>query len=365
MWGHSKVKSGNEKLAEAREAVRALAEMKVVGKAIRAELDELASRIEEIRARVGEIEDLYAIDFGSDVDAKIAEAARLWDEAPSGRLRELDLLPIRRASPLLSTLFIKGIDLQQIVKFSEAERELAQWIGTRFDGVSDLLRALRREKRSTKDESEWSAIVPMRKSLKSALLELEKKGVIEGRRILCRNRERKWMPFQLKWLRDEPETELLLIYEKKHAARLQFMKGEWLNCYVYDIIDDQLRRHEVAYELYTDVSYRAPPDVIRAASEFDVIGRFRDKVVCVECKSGRLDAERGDFDDLIHRAQGVRTVLSSMGAGETHFMFFVVYDPNVNPEDEMHRRLDPASIRPLRAAEVRSVMARELESALA
>lgn len=358
------MKSGSEKLAEARDAVAALAERKEVGKAIRPELKEIVERIEEIRARVSEIEDLYAIDFGSDVDGKIAEARRLWEAAPEGRLRGQELLPIRRASPLLSTLFLKGIDLQQAMKFSQEERELAQWIGTRFDGMSDLLRAFRREKRNPKDATEWSAIVPMRKSLKPALLELEKKGIINGRRILCRNAKSKWMPFQLKWLRDEPETDLLLVYEKIDAARLHFLKGEWLNCYVYEIIDDQLRRHEAAYELYTDVSYRAPPDVIRAVSEFDVIGRFRDKVVCVECKSGRLEAERGDFDDLIQRAEGIRTVLSSMGTAETHFMFFVVYDPSANPEEEMQRRLQPASIRPLRPTEVRAVMARELESAL-
>jgi hypothetical protein len=188
------VKSGSEKLAEAREAVSALAERKEVGKAIRVELKELVDQIETIRVRVAEIEDLYAIDFGSDVDSKIEEAARLWDEAPDGRIRGPSLLPIRRASPLLSTLFLKGIDLQQAVKFGDRERELAQWLGTRFEDMSDLLRAFRREKRSPKDETEWSAIVPMRKSLRAGLEGLEDKGIIDGRRLLCRNRERKWAP---------------------------------------------------------------------------------------------------------------------------------------------------------------------------
>jgi hypothetical protein len=359
------VKSGSEHLLEARDAVKALAERKEVGKAIRPELGELVEQIEAIRVRVAEIEDLYAIDFGSDIDGKIAEAARLWREASDGRIRELDLLPIRRVSPLLSTLFLKGIDLQQAVKFGEAESRLAQWAGTRFDELSDLLRALRREKRNPLDDTEWSAIVPMRKSLGPALLKLQDQGIIEGRRILCRNRQRKWMPFRLDWLRDDPDTGLLVVYEKKDSARLHFLKGEWLNCYVYDIIDDQLRRHGVPYELYSDLTYKAPPDVIRAASEFDVIGRFRDKVVCVECKSGRLDAEHGAFDDLIQRTEALRTVLSSMGAGETHFLFFVVYDPSTNSEEEMRRHLEPASIRPIRPTEVRAVMARELESALA
>ncbi|HYD38676.1 MAG TPA: hypothetical protein VEA60_13750 [Allosphingosinicella sp.] len=359
------MKSGSEKLAEAREAVLALAARREVGKRVREELGELAESVEQIRSRVAEIEGLYAIDFGSDIDSKIEEAEALWRDAPAERLRGPALLPIRRASPVLSTLFVKGIDIQSARKFSDSEIAFAQWIGTRFDMMSDLLRALRREKRSDKDPTEWSAIVPMRKSLKAALLDLERREVIDGRRMLVRNKEKRWTPFELRWLRDEPETELLLIYEKKDPALLQFMKGEWLNAYVYDIIDDQLMRHEVPYELYTDVSYRAPQDVIRAASEFDVIGRFRDTVVCVECKSGRLDFNRGDFDDLVQRTEAVRTVLSSMGEGETHFLFFVVYEPATNPEEEMRERLEPRSIRPLKPTEVRAVMASVLESSLA
>ncbi len=358
------MKAGSEKLAEAKEAIAAMAARREVGPRIREELAALGTSIEEIRARVAEIEDLYAIDFGSDVDAKIAEARRLWDEAAPERLHGPGLLPIRRASPVLSALFLKGIDIKAARKFSDVEIAFAQWIGTRFDMMSDLLRAFRREKRSDKDPSEWSAIVPMRKSLKTALPDLERRGVIDGRRILVRNKERRWTPFDLRWLRDEPETEMLLIYGKKDPALLQFMRGEWLNAYVYDIIDDQLMRHEVPYELYTDVSYSAPQDVIRAASEFDVIGRFRDTVVCVECKSGRLDAKRGDFEDLIQRTEALRTVLSSMGEGETHFLFFVVYDPALNPEEEMKEQLEPKSIRPLKPAEVRSVVASVLHSSL-
>jgi hypothetical protein len=358
------LKSGSEKLVEARDAILALARQKVVGLRVREELAELGASIEQVRVRVAEIEDLYAIDFGSDVDSKIAEAGQLWRNAAAERLAGPALLPIRRASPVLSALFLKGIDIKASRKFSDAEIDFAQWIGTRFDTMSDLLRAFRREKRSEKDPTEFSAIVPMRKSLEDALVDLEQRGVIDGRRALVRNKERRWTPFKLAWLRDEPETEVLLVYEKKDRALLEFMKGEWLNAYVYDIIDDQLMRHEVPYELYTDVSYSAPQDVIRAASEFDVIGRFRDTVICVECKSGRLDSKRGDFDDLIQRTEAVRTVLSSMGQGETHFLFFVVYDPVSNPEEEMRERLEPRSIRPVKPTEVRSVVASVLQSSL-
>lgn len=358
------MKSGSEELKQAAEAVAALARRKEVGRAVKAELGEITAAIEEIRVRVAEIEDLYAIDFGSDVDSQIVNATQLWESAPSGKIADTALSEIRRVSPVLSTLFIKGIDLKSAYKFSPEQSRLAREVGTHFERTADVLRAFRTEKRNPDDPTEYSALIPMRRGLKATLLDLQKRGIIEGRRLLAKNKGNKWAPFELKWLRDEPDRQLLVVYEKKDPATVQFLKGEWLNCYVADIIRDQLARHEIAFELYTDLTYAAPADLIRSSSEFDVIGRFRDTIICVECKSGRLDAERGDFQDLIQRTEAVRMVLSSMGSGETSFLFFVVYDPVSNNEQAMTRELTPNSIKPLKPTEVRAVMAQILESSL-
>lgn len=358
------MKSGSERLSEAVEAIQALAGRREVGKAIRAELGEIAGQIEPIRARVAEIEDLYAIEFGSDVDSQITKAMQLWEAAPSGKIAGSALSEIRQASPVLSTLFLKGIDLKSAYKFSSEQSRLARDVGTYFERTADVLRAFRTEKRNPKDATEYSALVPMRRGLGATLLDLEKRGIIEGRRLLAKNKVDKWTPFELKWLRDEPERQLLVVYEKKDPSLVQYLKGEWLNCYVADIIRDQLARHEIAFELYTDITYAAPADLIRSSSEFDVIGRFRDTIICVECKSGRLDAERGDFQDLVQRTEAVRTVLSSMGSGETSFLFFVVYDPVSNDEQAMIDELAPNSIKPLKPTEVRAVMAGVLESSM-
>lgn len=357
------MKSGSEKLADAIRAIQAFAARPEVGKRIKPELDEMATRIEQDRARLAEIEDLYAIDFGSDVDTGIAEAMKLWEMAIDGKIVGQALLPIRKVSPMLSALYLKGIDIKSAYKFSADQSALARELGTRFDEAADILRAFRSEKRNPKDPTEWSMLVPMRRSVKNILLDLEKRGIIEGRRVLVRKQDH-WTQFDLKWLRDEPETLLLVVYARTDPGAVHFLRGEWLNCYVADIIRDQLSRHEIAFELYTDVSYSAPADLIRAASEFDVIGRFRDTIVCVECKSGRLDAERGDFANLIQRTETMRTVLSSMGDGENNFMFFVVYDPVNNAEDEVRRELEPAAITPLKPTDVRAVIARTLEAAI-
>ena len=358
------MQSGSEKLADALEAIRGLAARREVGKAIREELEELADSIDPVRKRIAEIEGLYGIDFGSEVDEKIGDAAKLWQASAPGPIKAKQLSEIRQLSPLLSTLYVKGLDIQRAYKFDPLEKEIATWFGTHIDMLSDLLRSFRREQQS-KEGHEWKILVPMSHGLKEALELLNKKEVIRTRKILTRNKEKRWVPIKPDWLRDDPGTQVLLIYEKRNSSLFNLLQGIWLNSYVNDIIDDQLVRHGVPFELYTQVVYKAPQDVIRTVSDFDVIGRFRDTVICVECKSGKLDARRGHFEEIIQRTEDVRKVLHSMGTGEVSFLFFVVYDPELNSEEEMRTQLESRDIRPLRPNEVRSVMARALEASLA
>lgn len=358
------MESGSERLASSIAAIRKLAERKEVGKRVRPELLEMADALEPHRERLAEIEDLYAIDFGDDVDHQIAEAAKLWSEAKPGPLRGQELLKVRRASPLLSELFRKGIDIKSAHKFGPVESQLANWFGTHINETSDLLHALRRERKSEREEDTWQIIVPLSRVLEEAFTLLHEKGVLKFKKTLIQNREGRFTPFRWEWLRDDPDARLLVVYEKRNVALAHMLTGHWLNSYVYGIIDNQLSRHEVPYELYTEVAYKAPPDLIRTASDFDVIGRFRDTVICVECKSGRLDDKHGQIRDITQRTEDLRTVLSTMGAGETEFLFFVVYDPEMNDAEEMAAKLKPFDIHPIRPNEVRSVIARTLDAAL-
>ena len=357
------MQSGSELLSDAIKAIRTLAERKEVGRAVKDELLELAQSVEPVKVRVTEIEGLYAIDFGDGVDDKIDKAADLWDEVEPGSIRGPTLQSIRSASPLLSTLYVKGIDIERAYKFSEDEARISQWVGNHIDSLSGLLYALRKERRGEKD-GEWTINVPLTRSLANSLNYLAEQGLIKGKKILIKSKEGKWSPFKWEWFRDDPDARLLIVYEKRNAALLNMLHGNWLNSYVYGIIDDQLVRHNIAFELYTEVVYKAPADVIRSGSDFDVIGRFRDTVICVECKSGKLDASRGQFDHIIQRTKDMRTVLSSMGTGEVNFLFYVVYDPEMNTEEEMTARLQEHDILPLRPNQVRSVMARTLDGSI-
>lgn len=357
------MKSGSEKLNEAYEAIVAFRDHPGVGKSIKAELGEIAASVDEIRSRLAEIEDLYAIDFGTDIDSQIQTAMQLWGAAPDGKIDGDQLQKIRSASPVMSTLYLKGIDILSAYKFSSDETDFARRVGGEIDEASEVLGGLRRARRNPKNPDEWSALIPLRQSLSRALDYLENTKAISVLKLLIKTKEGKWVPFKRNYFRDSASKEqLLLVYRKGDARRTRLLEGEWLNCYVYEIIRDQLTRHGIPFELYTDLTYRAPKDLIRAASEFDVIGRFRDTVVCVECKSGRLDAARGDFNDICQRTEAVRKVLSVMGERETDFLFFVVYDAAANPPEEMERHLGPSEIHAIQPSQVRAVMARMLDT---
>lgn len=324
----------------------------------------MADQLEPIQERLAEIEDLYALDFGRDVDSKIGEASTLWNEAEIGSVSGDSLLSIRRASPLLSELYLKGIDIKRAYKFGPDELEVANWFGTHIDGASDLLHALRRERKSERDEGLWTINVPLTLALRDGLEYLGNKDILRGKRILIQSKEGNWGPFKWNWFRDDPESRLLVVYEKRNPKLAHLLTGHWLNAYVHSIIDNQLARHEVPYELYSEVVYNAPPDVIRAASDFDVIGRFRDTVICVECKSGRLDEKHGQVREVIQRTEDLRTVLSSMGTGETKFLFYLVYDAELNDGAQLAGQLADYEITPLRPTEVRPVIAKTLSAAL-
>lgn len=352
---------GSEKLKEAITAIRALAFRKEVGAQIRLELGDLAGQVEVQADRLAEIEDLYALDFGDDINPHVLAAARLWEQTPPGRIRDPQLAAIRSASPLLGSLYRKGIDFIQAYKFSEIEVALSREIGSNYSELSASLASFRRSSRPVPDKGEMKALVPLRRSLDRLIRMFETKGVLRIKRIMVKARTGNWTPFKREWIRDGSESQqVLLVYEKMDIGLARLVEGEWLNCYVSHIIFDQLSRNMVPFELYTNLSYRAPADLIRAAGEFDVIGRMRDTVVCVECKSGRLDAKRGDFTEIARKTNSLKTVLEAQGPGEIAFHFFVVYDPDQNDPAEVAGELARDGIRAVRPNEVRAVMAAAL-----
>jgi hypothetical protein len=254
--------SGSGKLNEAIVAVEALAGRREVGTSIRSELLELVHLMGGQAGRLAEIENLYALDFGDDIDPRISEAARLWEATPTGWVRDPELAAIRAASPLLGTLYRKGIDFTQAYRFSDIEIALSREIGNSYSELSPQLAAFRRSSRPIEDEKGMKALLPLRRSLDRLLRLFEGRGVLRVKRMMIKGKEGRWTPFKREWMRDSESESVLLIYEKMDIGLARLVEGEWLNCYIYHIIRDQLSRHELPFELYTNLSYRAPADLI-------------------------------------------------------------------------------------------------------
>lgn len=359
------MRSASEDLSNAIETIRSFADRKEVGPAIKEELQEIAEAIEPHRERVIEIEGLYAIDFGDSVDTQIETAAEKWAKAEPGVIKDLVLQDIRSASPMLSELYVKGLDFTHAFKFDSNEAKLATWVGNHIDSMSDLLQAFRKERKSDRAENEWSILVRNRKDLGQTLNFLKQAGVIQGKKLLTKSKAGKWVPFKWDWFRDDPNQVILIVYEKLDGRLFNQFKGEWMSSYVHSIMEDQLIRHEIPFELYTMVAYKAPADLIRGGSDFDVVGRFRDTVVCVECKSGRLEQKFGHFDEIVQRTEDLRTIIKSMGAGDVEFLFFVAYDAELNDEEEVKAQFTGKGIVPLKLNEVRAVVSKTLADAIA
>lgn len=352
------------RLQRALEALASFSDRPEIGPAIKEELGELYEQVSAVEERVREIEGLYAIDYTDTVDSKIEDANEIWDATPAGTVSGKQLEAIRKASPLLSELHVNGLDFPKAQKFSDQEAKLSSWIGDNIDSMSNILHSFRRERRNPQDETEFTILTHNQRALDLVLNGLKKDGVLQGRRILTKSKEGRWLPFKWEWLRDDPKQEIMIVYEKTDAGLAQLLKGEWMNSYVHSIIADQLSRREIPFELYTNVEYKVPADVTRSKSDFDVIGRFRDRIVCVECKSGRLEAGRGHFKYIKQRTEHLQNLISSVGFGDAELMFFLVYDPDMTKEQVVQKQLENEPITPLKLNEVRAIMAQTLNEAI-
>jgi hypothetical protein len=164
-----------------------------------------------------------------------------------------------------------------------------------------------------------------------------------------------WVLFKPDWFKaNNADVQVLVVMNLADLDTYRFLQGEWLNAYVYNIVQDHLTRNEVAFELYTNVSYQAPADVIRVAGEFDVLGSVKNQFNCVECKSGKLLSQENVIETIVQKVSDLRRAVDSMSNAETtEFAFYLVFDPILNDEAAINERLKDTGLTPLRPDQVR------------
>ncbi len=351
------MKSVADKIDESLNYLDIFIKRKEIGSKIKSELEIIFENISIYKTRLEEIEGLYAIDYDKDIDPKLLESSSIFNNLPYGRISNENLKQLTIISPLLNSLYKKGIDINSIYKFSQNEIDFSKEIGNNFSDLSEILQSLRKQKKKEGTEREFSALMPLKKSLGKAILILEKYKIFKIKRMLQKKSDNQWAPFKREWIRGNDEDKnILTVYDLIDNNMARILQGEWLNCYVYQIINDQLSRNSVNYELYTNVAYSAPRDLIRHASDFDVVGKIQDTVVCVECKTGRLDVQRNDLQSIVDKTNDLKAVLSKIGGQEMSFKFFLAYDHTLNDEAKINDFFEKHEITPVLPTDIRGVM---------
>lgn len=310
--------------------------------------------LEKVIQSLKETEELVILDSRALGEEQPGAAMQVWNDFPAGwHNDQKELGSFVRSSPLLDSFFRKGIDITKVYKFSDDQIQFAQKVGNQFPEFSGGLRELRRA-RSGENRGEKKF------NLKCVAENGEFLRFLEGNDVATVKLLRIHRPdgakfFRIEWFKNnERDTDVFTVFSVNNPTRFTFLEGEWLNAYVYYIILDHLTRNRAIFELYTNVSYKAPADVIRFAGEFDVIGQVRNKLVCVECKSGISLIDRNTISNVIDKISDLRTVVNSVSKEPIDFFFYLVFDPAQNDETEISRALEHSGIRPLRTDQVRA-----------
>jgi hypothetical protein len=357
----SKMAVPSEIMQAAKMIIEAYRDKSDIGPKLRDRLAQAAVELEKVTSELIDLESFISLD--SSILGKGKQAATgmtIWEELSPGMHREpSELEQFINTSTLLNSLFKKGIDITKIYKFSPEEVQLARKVGDRFSDLSFGLREVRRG-RDTEKQDEKSMLFKCTPDSGEVLRLLESNsiGSVERMRI---KKDDKWKPFRMEWFRNnDSDAVVLTIFKVQDVAKFRFLQGEWLNAYVYNIISDHLRRNQATFELYTNVSYRAPADVIRVAGEFDVIGLVQNKFICVECKSGRI-ANEDSISSIGLKISDLRTAVDSVSREKMDFLFYLVFDPTQNDEQQIASLVAESGIRALRPDQVRPEIVKTFE----
>jgi hypothetical protein len=345
----------SELLAAAKQIIDFYRERADVAPKVRERLSVIETDLGKLLDFVKETEGFVVLDSSLLEKPKSNGGMEVWNALPPGQHSDTGKIhQFIDASPLLDSLFRKGIDITQFYKFSSSEIQLARSLGDRFAEFSGGLSELRRS-RDGRKEFEKTFLIKCMEENGRFLEFLQKEGI--GRVEQCRiQKDGVWKPFRLEWFRNnEKETNIHIVFKVKDLAAFRLLRGEWLNAYVYNIILDHLTRNRASFELYTDITYRAPADIIRVVGEFDVIGLFQNKLICVECKSGRVTSGRSDtLETVVAKIADLQKAVGSVSREKVEFLFYLVFDPTLNDENEIARSLEGSSIKPLRPDQVRA-----------
>jgi hypothetical protein len=327
-----------------------------LGPKVKEQLEKIRISLQDAAERTKEVEQLIKLETAQ---AELPSGMEHWIKFKPGPQRDrAELERFVRSSSLLNNLFRKGIDIHNAYKFSKDQFQLARQVGDKFSAFSGPLSGLRRNRKDDEKPEERTALFPCEPESGEFARFLEKSNILKFKKFLIRNKEDQWKPFKVEWFSKSQDTSVLSVFQVTNPESLRFLQGEWLNAYVYTIMQDHFSRNQAKFELYTNISYRAPADVIRIAGEFDVIGRLGNRPICVECKSGRLLNESGLISSIVGKITDLKKALDFEAATASDYIFYLIFDPTQNDEKEVRAQMEGSGIKALKPDQVRAEITR-------
>lgn len=295
----------------------------------------------------------------------LEKTASLMEAAPSGELKGNDLKAIVEESSLALNMLYRGrIDITSMYKFPPeqviAARELGQqfrkfekyWAQLRYrlvERIRPLLVVPRRgdikvvandkkiiepileakifsdqliKHRLFKESSPQLAIkLPFEKNLSEAVEDDS----------LWKDYERGWAGFTYQYFLYNGPSRILL-NEPTSKEAMEFIKGAWFEAFVQYLFEDQLRRLRKPYEVFTQLKYTT--DLVGEGifrGELDVLVSTDEKIVIVECKSGKL--RKSESDKILQRKNIITEALKIAHAQDKQIDFILVHAPR-DPESQ-------------------------------
>jgi Domain of unknown function (DUF1887) len=301
----------------------------------------------------------------------LADARSIWKSMPSGLIRGEPLKELVNKSSLALKFLREGyIDVVELGKFSDSEMKLAQQLGPNFPAFEAVWADwrynifsnpdnhflwLRERGETVLDDAEQIVAVKPNKffpkfakllePIYGSYLSKELQGCNRnGRQKSAENSD--WSP--LTWESYEKESwktnrqVRLLLGKPTNNEFLNFVKGGWFEAYVQYQFSDMLDRLNVPHEVFTRLKYKTTlnqdtegVDVRREgghfAGEIDVVVSTHEKILFVECKSGKFNME--DAQKVVRRKNVINAALKSTNATSMQVEFLLVHAPRIESDD--------------------------------